>query len=132
MAKEVQRLMRSLQEIRKKENQIVSDIKKYCHSYAEKNRQFQRGEVVSIYNAINGKFIGHGMVDHVRNYIHTDYPPEDLTKIERDFTRLIYEIYAIKKDGTASSKHFFKFPHFIGTDKERSNDSYITKKKEDE
>lgn len=111
---------------------LKADISKDISLYAEENRVFFNDEVVAVCDRDTDKEIGRGIVSSVRTLIHLEpiwlKSYTDFEKFSSDIDNLRYEIYAIKKDGTKSTKHFFHMPHFIGTNTNKKfSDVYIRK-----
>jgi hypothetical protein len=113
-----------------KDNELRNELNLALKKYAESNRKFSDGETVIICDKETGNEIGKGIVADVRACIFLDtiylksYSNGD--EFDTAIDDLRYEIYAIKNDGTRSSKHFFCSPHFIG-DTKRYSDFYIKK-----
>lgn len=126
--------LKLLNGLREKALEMESEIRLELKDHAESNRIFHDGDIVEIFDALRGNKIGDGMVGDCRTSVFTDnfierYLVDDTNeKLNKDINHLRYEIYAIKKDGTRAKHHYFQIPHFITTNKERSNDYYIRKK----
>jgi hypothetical protein len=92
-----------------------------CAKIIESEREFVDGEKVAIYSG-HGVFVAHGFVCSARlplrlNYSDiTDYLEENqhprLT-LARATTTILYEVFAAKKDGSKSIKHYDGFEHFM-------------------
>lgn len=110
---------------------VRNEIEKLHAEYIKANRKFADGETVMVCNAITHKEIGRGMVASASTYLHLDFMRlkdyADIKKFNNDIDCMCYEIYAIKADGTMSSKHFVQAPHFMTDNIDKWTDYYIKK-----
>lgn len=109
---------------------LSKEVNALLKIYCESNRKFKRGEIVAVYKSRNDEKIGEAMVAECRTYIFLDAMFLkryfiDPQKLENDIDEISYELFAIKKDGSASSKHLFDAPHFVSESK--NYDYYIGK-----
>jgi hypothetical protein len=100
-------------------------------NYAQANRKFHNGEIVAVCDRDSHQEIERGVVADVMTLVKLDalwlkdYSDND--KFNKDIEYLRYEIFALKKDGTKSTKHFYQIPHFISDVNGRGNSVYIKK-----
>ncbi len=129
MKKEIQKECMNLWDLMQQELELKKQINIKLDNYSEANRKFSNGETIIIYSTITNKEVGRGIVASVCTHIHLDplwlKGYSDFDYMDKDF-ELRYEIYAIKKDGTQSTKHFFHSPHFI-SENQNKGEWYITK-----
>jgi hypothetical protein len=128
MKTEIQNKCGELWLLIQKENELKRELNLELQNYAETNRKFANGEVVMICDRESDREIGKGMVTDVKTFVHLEplwlKEYADGKKFDADIDNLRYEIYAVKKDGTQSNKHYFHSPHFIG-DTKKWSDVYI-------
>ncbi len=114
------------EESRKLHNEI--DAEKRIH--VENIRKFEDGEVVNVYDS-SGGLSGQAIIDGARCCLYVDqmnvtrnnYPEN----IEKDMSDVIYDVWAIKRDGTKSSKHFDSYNHRMREKDYKGGYPYIEK-----
>ena len=110
---------------------LKDEINKDLSAYVERNRRFAVGEVIWIYDVDTDTLMGRGVVGDAKTSINTEplYLKEYIKNedaCEKRINLFRYEVFAVKKDGTKSTKHFFTHPHFLN-DQKRHGDVYIKK-----
>lgn len=117
MKKTIQKKCIELWHTIQKQNLETRAINIMLVEYAEANRKFANGEIVAICDKESNQEIGRGIVNDVMTMVTLDglwlkdYHIDK--KFNDDIEFLKYEIFAMKKDGTKSTKHFFENPHWI-------------------
>lgn len=132
MKEQIKNKCNELYSLLQKEDELIKQLNSELKDYAEINRKFAKGEIVSICDRETDREIGQGMVADAKTFVILerlwlkDYA--DGKRFDADVDNLRYEIFALKKDGTQSSKHYFQSPHYIGDGVNRKfSDVYIKK-----
>ncbi len=107
------------------------EVEKNLQLYVEENREFIPGELVEVYDRDTDQKLGEGIVGNAATRVRLDksnleYYEKNSGKFNDALLDIRYEIFAVKKNGTPSSKHFFHIPHYVPSRKTSS--SYIKKK----
>lgn len=82
------------------------------------NRKFADGERVHVYSRPDNEYIGEGICGSVKSSIIIrdldlkDYFDDE--KFNEALKTLRYEVFAIKKDGTTSTRHFCSYRYIAG------------------
>jgi hypothetical protein len=130
MKTDIHNKCKELLELTNRKANLEKEITSNLQEFAEEHRKFSNGELVLVCSRDTDEEIGIGMVVDVKTYIHLDTlwlkDYSDNAKFDKDIENLRYEIFAVRKDGTQSTKHFFQSPHFIGESNMRG-DCYIKK-----
>lgn len=112
----------------------IKQINELLVEYVKNNRSFSDGEIIVVCYKDTDQEIGKGIVGSAKSCLRLDaYSLRDYSTGKLNFTEELttirYEIFAIKKDGTKSSKHLFESPHYISGEKNKYSDIYIKKLK---
>jgi hypothetical protein len=130
MKEQIRSKCSELRSLLQQEDELKKEILLELKDYAETNRKFANGEIVLVCDRDTDREFGRGVVADVRTLINLDFfelnDYSDESKFNERIEHLRYEIYALKKDGTKSNKHFFHAPHYIG-DIKKWSDVYIKK-----
>jgi hypothetical protein len=106
-------------------NELIADAKEYVES----NRTLEPGDIVEVLVVDEGEVIeviGEGVIAQCKNIIITElghmrktrmpHSIEYLSKkedFEERWNTIFYEVFALKKDGKPSAKHFMNSPHYM-------------------
>ncbi len=131
MKTEIQKECLTLWSLIQQEYILKEKINLKIEGYVNDNRKYANGETVKIFCTITNEEIGEGVVTSACTHIHLEplwlKGYSDFEYMNKDF-ELRYEIHALKKDGTVSTKHFFQAPHFI-SENQNKGEYYIKKTK---
>lgn len=128
-------------QLKKQAIEILDEIINENNIYIQENRKLLEGDIIEVYDLHEKTFVAKGVVGRCINGLHlslkNDYNIKLLTeeqnfkkeKLEKLKTEMLYEAFALKKDGTASAKHLFEYPHFLKIEGSTgSMDDYFIKK----
>lgn len=108
--------LKELSALREKAFVLEESIKDKLNAYCVSNSIHKAGDIVKVFNSLNGKCIGKGIIGNTKTLVITGVGStlySNISEIEKDLKCIVYEIFDIRKDGTRSAKHFFTHPHFI-------------------
>ncbi len=115
---------------------VLSELLSEAKKFAEENRELVDGEVVDIY--VDGQFFCEGVIGGVKSRAYSAFGHGgiltmkyylDEKKFNEAWNTLLYEVFARKKDGVASTKHALSDYHFIAIESQaKSYDYYIRRK----
>ncbi len=107
-----------------------------CEKLIESEREFVNGEKVAIYSG-RGVFVAYGVVGSARLPLRlgysdvVDYLEEKQHRrlsLEHATTTILYEVFAVKKDGSKGIKHYDGFEHFMMAAKNKEEFRYYIDK----
>lgn len=116
------------QELNRKAISAMDEMIAEAKEFVENNRKLQPGDVVEVLVLNDDKeptVLGEGIIGKCKNIIMNDlnhasqtiitwkYYEKNKEDFETRWNDLRYEVFARKKDGKASSKHFFENPHYM-------------------
>jgi len=124
---ELHEMFTELASLRAKAWVIEKFIREKVSKHRDETREIQAGTCVAVFDC-NGKNLGVGVVAEAAIFVDTSIISgyvKDADKIQKDLDYISYEVFAIKKDGTVSTKHFFQAPHYMRHGYDKSCEYYI-------
>lgn len=123
-------LIKELRAIQIRKGEIEGELRSFLKERAESLRQFHEGEIVSVMSE-GDKFICNGIVGHVFIFPLNDFEIKSMAENQEKYLKHIsdirYKVYAIKKDGTRSSRNATSSQSLGIKKREFMTSSYIKK-----
>lgn len=124
---------KELQSLTKRTWELQDAVDKEVSIFTQDNRELQKGDKVEVFLSHDNSSLGFGIIGAAKVFIkgndciQVEVFSANAEEIEIELKRIFYEVFAVKKDGTASAKHFFDHPHYMPMKIDKYSDYYLKK-----